>query len=193
MRALASAVAIAALALAPAARAADPPPAAFAAFQSLCLSHRGDRDGALKAADDAGWMVAPRRMLEGDALLTPQFEGSLRIKSTRQAMLLLVVGDMPMAYDSGRTVNLRVCALLEQPPDPHLTQGAEAWAATPPTDARPDGFKVYAFTERGGAHAPIAGDLASAPSDGSVSVIIADEELGRITGVIYGVVLGDEP
>jgi len=184
----------AAMSLAPVASApADTPSDFFAAFKTLCIEHRGTPADSLKAAADAGWMPAPRRLLEDNNFDLPTFDGGARLKSTRTDIEILFAGGMTLPLNDQRRISAKFCAFAHGPThDPALEKQVADWAAVAPFDVADDGATLFMFTEQAGVHHPIVASMdATLPQrfgpDGVSVVMIRRGTRDESEFVAYGV------
>lgn len=84
-------------------------------FRQLCMDHRGDRSATLVAADASGWMPVPQAMLEKFPAGVFK-EPEARMRSTKEALLLLIVGHGNPGAVPG--ADLQICGVATMPAVP---------------------------------------------------------------------------
>jgi hypothetical protein len=154
VRALALAIGLAGLCALPAQAAPSP---AFAAFQSLCMGHRGDPPGALAAATTAGWQPVPKAVLGMIPLSSGKITGlDGRLLSGGGGLMVLLVGHSD-ELAKGRPIPAEVCALGVTGDTATLKAEVETLAGVPAqTDPEMKTGAVYVWRAEGDRHVPVA-------------------------------------
>lgn len=154
-------------------------PSQFATFRGMCVETGADAASALAEADAAGWMAAPKAMLQTMANDDFQVRDG-RLRSNAEGMEFMVVGSGTRPL--GRTpFKMNLCLTAFMPGDgAALKREVAAYAAVPRSPELSRGrAEGYVFTQSAMGHQPLKGardaDALEAMRRGSVRMLFVEQ------------------